>query len=161
MPFRFPLEAILHLRRSLEHQQESRLHAANQQVARVRHLIDGVDHRLQEMRVQAAQQLSEGVTAAEIRFSLLSEIALGHQRLVLQQELLRVQALRDEQQKIYQKVRRERETFEIVREDQLREYQREAARREQRQLDDSFLLRETYLRLASRKTPQHGQTLPG
>jgi len=64
----------------------------------------------------------------------------------MQRELVRLQALRDEQQKIFQQARRERETFESLRDRQLREYQREAKRGEQRQQDDLFLMRQAYLR---------------
>ena len=59
---------------------------------------------------------------------------------------MRWQGLRDQQQKIFQLARRERETFESLRDHQLHEYERDARRREQRQLDDLFLLRQSYLK---------------
>ena len=146
MPFRFPLAAVLHFRQSLEHQQELRLRAANHQVARVRRALEQLEQRMRESKIQRAGQLSAGTTAAELRFSLLCESAFPQQQQELLRELVRVQSLRDQQQKIFQQARRERQTFESLRDGQLREYQRDARRREQRELDDLFLLRRAYLR---------------
>jgi flagellar export protein FliJ len=146
MAFRFPLEVVFHFRQSMERQQELRLRAANQQVARVRHLLEQLDRRMEEMRACQSQQLGAGTTAAELRFALLCEGAFEQQRREKEQELVRLQALRDQQQRIFRQARRERETIESLRSRQLREYERNQARKEQRQLDDLFLLRQAYLR---------------
>jgi flagellar export protein FliJ len=146
MAFHFPLQAVFHFRQSVEHQQELRLRAANQQVARIRHLLDQIDERIRQVHIRQAQELGVGTTSAELRFTLGFEASLRQQRQEAERELLRWQNLRDQQQRIFQQARRERETFESLRDHQLREYQRNAARREQRQLDDLFLLRQAYLR---------------
>jgi flagellar protein FliJ len=146
MPFHFPLESVLHFRQSVEHQHELRLRAANQQVTRVRHLIEQIEHRLAEAANSRATQLRAGMTAAALQFSLACESALGAQIPELQRELARLQAFRDQQQHIYQQARREREILENLRDRQLREYEREAARREQRKIDDLFLMRQSFLR---------------
>jgi flagellar export protein FliJ len=90
--------------------------------------------------------LGSGTTAAELRFTGLCEEVLRQQRIEVIHELARVEAVRDEQQRIFQQARRQRETLESLRKGQLREYNRDAARREQRRLDDLFLLRASYLR---------------
>lgn len=146
MAFHFPLQAVFHFRQSVEHQQELRLRTANQQVARIRHLLDQIDERIRQVRIRQSQELGVGTTSAEMRFTLGFEALLHQQRQEAERELLRWQNLRDHQQRIFQQARRERETFESLRNHQLREYQRNAARREQRQLDDLFLLRQAYLR---------------
>ncbi len=146
MAFHFPLQAVFHFRQSVEHQQELRLRTANQQVARIRHLLDQIDERIRQVRIRQSQELGVGTTSAEMRFTLGFEALLHQQRQEAERELLRWQNLRDHQQRIFQQARRERETFESLRNHQLREYQRNAARREQRQLDDLFLLRHAYLR---------------
>jgi flagellar export protein FliJ len=146
MAFHFPLQAVFHFRQSVEHQQELRLRAANQQVAKGRRLVDQLDDRIRQLQTCESQELEVGTTSAELRFALGCEAALRQQRQDADRELSRWQHLRDQQQKIFQQARRERETFETLRNHQLREYQRDAARREQRQLDDLFLLRQAYLR---------------
>jgi flagellar export protein FliJ len=146
MAFHFPLQAVFHFRQSVEHQQELRLRAANQQVARVRHALDQIDDRIQQVQVRASHELGVGTTSAEVRFALSSEASLRQQRVDIERELTRWGNLRDQQQKIFQEARRERETFESLRDRQLRQYQREGARRDQRQVDDLFLSRQAYLR---------------
>lgn len=146
MAFHFPLEAVFHLRQSVEHQQDLRLRAANQQVAKVRHLLEQLDDCIRQVQNRESQELGAGTTSAELRFALNCEASLRHQRLDVERELARWQSLKDQQQKIFQQARREREMFESLRDHQLREYERDAVRREQRQLDDLFLLRQAYLK---------------
>jgi flagellar export protein FliJ len=146
MTFRFPLEAVLHFRKSVEHQQELRLRAANQLVAKLRNRIEQLSGRIAELRNRHAQELGRGTSAAEMRFVLECEAILEQQRQAAARELTRLEALRNQQQKIFQQARRERETFESLRDRQLRNYEREAARREQRRLDELFLIRQVLLR---------------
>lgn len=146
MSFRFSLQAILHFRQSMEHQQELRLLAANQQVARGQHGIEQIDLRRGALQAQQTRELGAGVTAAELRFGLLCEAELLRHRRELELQLVRLQQLRDQQREIFRQARRARETLENVRDQQFRLYKQEAARREQRNLDDLFLLRREYLR---------------
>jgi flagellar export protein FliJ len=141
MPFHFSLQAVLHLYQSLEHQQELRLRVANQQVARVRHMIEQLDTVKQQNRARQAQELQAGITSAELEFARNMASALMKRRGELEVELVRAQQLRDEQQRNFHIARRRRETLSSLRETKLRQYQREAARRDQRQADDAFLLR--------------------
>ncbi|MGB8060865.1 MAG: flagellar FliJ family protein [Candidatus Sulfotelmatobacter sp.] len=145
MPFRFPLQALLHLRQSLEHQQELRLRAANQQVARVRHALEQLDDRIRQTQTLSSQYLAAGTTGAELSFLRSTEGLLQAQQQEVEYELLRCQHLREQQERVFRQARRERETFESLRDEQLRTYEREQARREQRRLDDLFLMRKTYL----------------
>lgn len=146
MPFDFSLQAVLHLRESIEHQQEIKLRAANQQVARVRHLIAQLEARSQQLYSRRAAGLNTGMAAAELRFELLCEGELARHRKELEREVLRLEHLRDQQREIYQQSRRARQTLESLRDQQLALYRKQAARREQRKQDDSFLMRREYLR---------------
>ncbi|MGP0020509.1 MAG: flagellar export protein FliJ [Candidatus Sulfotelmatobacter sp.] len=146
MAFYFPLQAVFHFRQSVEHQQELRLRTANQQVARARRVVEQFDERIRQVQLRQTNELGAGTTSAEMRFALTGEAALCHQRQEAERDLSRWQNLREQQQKIFQQARRERETFESLRNHQLHDYERTAARREQRQLDDLFLLRQAYLK---------------
>jgi len=144
MAFSFSLGAVLRLRQGIEHQQELRLRAAHQQVARVRHGIERIDHALGEAEQFSTGTLSSGTTSAELLFVLQSKAALLQHREKLGTELARLAKLRDQQAELFRRARRERETIESLRDQQLREYKREALRREQRRVDDLFLLRRDY-----------------
>lgn len=146
MPFRFPLQAVLHFRQSIEHQQELRLRAANQQVARVQHLIELADAQILNLHSTQSSELGSGTTAAELQFGLLCEKQLLRQRHELEPQLAQVQQLREQQREIFRRARQARETLEGVRDQQRDLYKKDAARREQRSLDDLFLLRREYLR---------------
>lgn len=140
MPFHFPLESVLHLRQSVEHQQELRLRAMNRQLNKLRHSIEQVDARIRELHMRSAENLAAGTTAAELRFVLTTEISLRRQGQKLDEELIRLRAARDQQENIFRRARRERETFESLRERQRSAYGQEKKRREQRHMDDLFLL---------------------
>ena len=146
MAFHFSLQAVLHFRQSIEHQQELRLHAANQMVARVGHLIEQTDEQRQELHSTQARKLSSGMTAVELQFELLCEGELLRRRRELELQLARLQQLREQQREIFQQARRARETLEAVRDEQLRVHEKQARRREQRSLDDLFLLQREHLR---------------
>src|SRR5277367_3207539 len=141
MAFHFPLEAVFHFRQSVEHQQELRLRAANQLVARARHQVDQIDDRMRQMQAQQSRALDAGTTGSEVQFALFRESAIRQQRQDWARELTRLEQVRDQQRSVYQQARRERETFESLRDQQMRDYKRAASRREQRQLDDLHLLR--------------------
>jgi flagellar FliJ protein len=146
MPFHFPLQTVLHYRQSMEHQQELKLRAANQQVARAQHLIEQMDLQRKELQSREMEELSSGISAAELQFGVLREAALLRRRREFEQQLTRVQQLRDQQREIFQRARRGRKMLESVRDQQLQLYKKDAARREQRSLDDLFLMRREYLR---------------
>jgi len=146
LAFHFPLESVLHFRVSLEHQQELRLRAANQKVARVRHLIEQANQRSRELHAMQLTWLGAGMTAAELRFELQCEAELQRERHNLEQQLVALQKLCEQQRELFQRAKRARETLESVRDRQLVLYQKDSARREQRQLDNLFLMRRQYLR---------------
>jgi flagellar export protein FliJ len=141
MPFRFALQALLHLRQSLEHQQELRLRAANQQVAQMQEGIERVEGRRRELQETQSRELGQGMTAAELRFSLECEAQLLRYKNELHQQLIRMQQLREQQRELFQQARIARETLEAVRDRQWQAYRQDSVRREQRDLDEMFLLR--------------------
>jgi flagellar export protein FliJ len=141
MPFRFVLQSVLHFRQSLEHQQELRLRAANQQVARIQHLLEQVNAHRRRLHAEQNRQLTVGLTAAELRFELQCETELIKRQRQIESHLAQAQQLRDREREIFLQARRARETLEALRGQQFKLYRQEAARREQKNLDDLFLMR--------------------
>jgi flagellar export protein FliJ len=146
MAFHFTLDSVLHFRKSMEHQQEMRLGTANQRVARVRHMIDHLDGRRQELHSAQSKELTAGTTAAELQFDLQCDVEVMRRRRELEQQLAGLEKLRDQQREIFQQARRARETLEVVRDQQLVLYKKQVLRSEQRSLDDLFLMRREFLR---------------
>ena len=142
MPFHFPFQALLHFRESLEHQHERRLRLANQQVAQLRRLVEQADLAIRQLQMEFSRELALKTSAAEMRFALEVESNLQEARRKLQLELSRMMQLRDQQQKVFEQVHRERLTLQTLRDEQLREYLRVQSRREQRALDELFLYRQ-------------------
>jgi flagellar export protein FliJ len=141
MAFHFPLQALLHLRNSMEHQQELKLRAANQRLSRVRHMLEQLEEQRLELRAAQSRQLSDGTTAAELRFQLQCEGQMLRHRREIEQQFVILEKARNQQREVLQSARRARETLEALRDQQLDAYEKQARRREQRNLDDLFLMR--------------------
>jgi flagellar export protein FliJ len=146
MTFHFPLQAVLHFREGIEHQQELRLRTANQRVARARHLLEQVQQLRLQVRSEQSKELGAGTTAAELRFGLQREAELERQIRELEQQVAALEQAREQQRKIFQQAKRARETLESVRERQFHEYRKQRLRREQRNMDDLYLMRQKFLR---------------
>lgn len=113
MAFHFPLQAVLHLRQSIERQQELRLAAANQLVARAQHLIEQVEARRQELDSTRSRELSAGLTSAELGFAGQCDAELLRQRRMLEPQLARLEQLCGEQREIFRQARRERRCLKV------------------------------------------------
>jgi flagellar export protein FliJ len=141
MAFPFGLQAVLHYRYSVEHQEELRLRAANQQVTRVRHILAQIDEQIAQSRVTRSRDLAAGMTSAELQFYSDAELMLQMERHKIQNQMSRLQGLRDQQQRVFEQARQQRQILESLRAQKFQAYQRERRRREQRQLDALILLR--------------------
>jgi flagellar export protein FliJ len=129
MPFHFSLQPVLHLRESLEHQQELRLRAANQQVARVRHLIEVAEQRRQERHSSQLKELGAGTTAAELRFGLHCDAELERYRRELEQHLAVTQRACEKQRELFQQAKQAREMLASVGDQKILIYEKESRRR--------------------------------
>lgn len=89
MAFQFSLQSLLDFRRSVEHQQELRLQATNQQVAAARRIINQLDDRIRQSKASFSEDLALGTTSAELRFALAVHTSLYRYRQDLERELLR------------------------------------------------------------------------
>ena len=100
MAFHFPLQALLHLRNSMEHQQELKLRAANQRLSRVRHMLEQLEEQRLELRAAQSRQLSDGTTAAELRFQLQCEGQMLRHRREIEQQFVILEKARNQQREV-------------------------------------------------------------
>ena len=141
MAFTFALSAVLRLRESLERREYLALQAFHAQVAEVRSDIKALEQTLVQARIQRANQLRDGLSAAHLQLELAGETRIEQKRQNLFAKLADLQNKVKEQIGKYQRARRERETLEALRRKQLEVYTRERATREQHANDELFLLR--------------------
>jgi flagellar export protein FliJ len=146
MAFRFSLDAVLRLRRSLERQQELLLREANQQMIAIQLKIDHLDAQLSQQASQEDLQLASTLSAAELQFLRICRSVLQGQRGGLEKRLAATQAVRDSRMAAFRQVRQQREVLETLRQAQTLVYRQNEARQNQRQLDDLLLLRRAYIR---------------
>lgn len=146
MAFRFSLAAVLRYRQGLEHQQELRLHEANQRLLAARQRVEEAGRLLAAMAREDAGKLTVGLSSAELQFDLFLRSRAAARRLALEKQLAGCERARAECLQSYHQARQQREGVEALRRQQFELYRQEEARREQRRLDDMFLLRREYLR---------------
>jgi len=140
MAFRFV--ALLKLRKSLEHQQELRLRAANQWVARVRELMRLSETSMAALARTQAASLDAGTAAAELHFLSGHAAACEVRWRELSQQLGQAENVRDQQRQVLFRIREQREMLESLKIGEDHERLRRASRQDQSQMDEAFLLRQ-------------------
>jgi len=141
MPFRYRLQSVLRLRRSLEHQEEQRLFALAAVVNRLRADLETRQHLDLAARRAALAEMGTLSSGAQLQFRAWCDAASLRVIEQLKTQLQEAERKRLEQVKVYQEARQEREIFEGLRERQEEIYRSEWARREQQAADESFLIR--------------------
>jgi len=146
MAFRFALDPVLRLRRSLEHQQQQLLHEANQQLNALLQKIESLNLQLTRLSQLEASALVATTTAAELQFVGLGRSVLLEQRSQVEKQLSNAQEVRNARLAAFRQARQQREVIETLREGQLKEWLVNESHQMQRQLDDALLLRRAFLR---------------
>jgi flagellar export protein FliJ len=141
MAFRYRLQAVLRLRRSLERQEEQRLTIAAGIVTRLRREIDELEERRFEEKRRAFEELAAGSPGAIFQFLAVGDLAYAEKKRALGLQLEQAEKRRLEQLERYKKVRQDREILEGLRDRQEEAYNLELARREQQAADEAFLNR--------------------
>lgn len=141
MTFHFSLAPLLRLRRSLEHQSELALQAASLELARAQQELREGEACLQGSRRAARQTLQRGSHGAEMQFEAGCERVLRDYCEALRNQMVALQATRDQRTAEFQQAHGERETLESLREHEFETFRAQELRREQRELDEAYLLR--------------------
>src|SRR5579859_4822307 len=136
MAFRFSLQSVLRLRRSLENQEEQRLMAIAAESARVRSEIQKLEEAAQ---LQSELQFEEMQPGAAIGVMLQFQAECQERRIKLKGEwtkkLAELERKRQEQAGAYRNARQKREILEGLRDHKREEWKMEIAQREQQRMD--------------------------
>lgn len=146
MAFRYPLESVLRLRRSLEHQEEQRLFALAAMVARLRATLERMQQSDVAQRRAALTEMEQFSSGAQLQFRAACDDASLRVINRVKGQLQDAERQRLEQLKVYQEARQRREIFEGLRERQQELYKLNQSRRQQQRTDEAFLVR-TFLNL--------------
>jgi flagellar export protein FliJ len=142
MPFRYPLQSVLRLRRSLERQEEQNLYAAAAAVAKLRADIELLERNYLELKNQTIQEMTAGSAGALLQFGAVCQAAFEQAHKSLLSQLAEAEKKRAERLTACLRARQKRETFEGLRDRQEEAYLLEASRHEQQSTDEAFLLRQ-------------------
>jgi flagellar biosynthesis chaperone FliJ len=141
MAFNFSLATVLRVRTIVEEREERLLQQILQQLAATRQEIDEADSaiaRCNGYRVSAVFQNSIGVQV-HASYGELAQLKLH--RNALEEQLRKLDQLRDVQIKAYNTARRNREMLTDMREEKREIYDADVAVRDQKALDDNFIAR--------------------
>jgi flagellar export protein FliJ len=141
MAFRYPLQSILRLRRSLERQEEQLLFVVASQANRLRAEIEDLDQSELARKWSALNEMAGGSFGSSLQFLAVCAEAMAERRKGIQIQLLAAEQRRAHQLAVYNLARQKREILESLREDQEFAYDLDTFRREQREADETFLLR--------------------
>jgi flagellar export protein FliJ len=144
MPFHFPLESVLRLRRGQERMERLKLEAVASELAQARRQLDFIAGRHLEIRRRFREQMSHETYGSELHFAEANSERLEAVRRAMEIRIAQLEQERLKQVEAYKKSRQRRETIENLREKKLEVYLQTLGRREQQGLDDLFLMRQGF-----------------
>jgi flagellar export protein FliJ len=145
MPYHFPLEAVLRLRRSQERMERLKLEAILSEHARTSAFLDQVTEQFFESRRRFQTDMGGTVAGSELQFEAVRAAEVSAMRLSLRGRLVELDRHRSAQLQLYLKARQRREILENLRHRKLIVYRVEQSRHEQQELEDLFLMRSEHL----------------
>jgi flagellar export protein FliJ len=139
MAFRYALQSILRLRRSLERQEEQRLFALASLVGQLRATLQSLQQADLARRRTALAEMEQFSSGAQMQFRIVCDTASQSAIQRTASQVREAERLRQEQLQVYQEARQKREIFENLRDRQKALYRQEQARRLQQRADDAYL----------------------
>jgi flagellar export protein FliJ len=139
MAFRYALQSILRLRRSLERQEEQRLFALASLVGQLRATLQSLQQADLARRRTALAEMEQSSSGAQMQFRIVCDTASQSAIQRTASQMREADRLRREQLQVYQEARQKREILENLRDRQKALYRQEQARRLQQRADEAYL----------------------
>jgi len=140
MPFRFSLQAVLRFRESFERRERLRLEAITREVSKAQQELEQAKLDRAQAVIQWQNRVRQGVAAGEMHFELACDRSRLRRIAGWNEQVAKLEDLRQGQIEIYRKAQQQRKILENLRNRQLAAHQIVQARRQQQELDDRFLL---------------------
>jgi flagellar export protein FliJ len=141
MPFKYRLEVLLRLQRSLERQEENRLLACVARVAILNAELQSWEQARFTRKQRTVEELQSGATGAMLQLAADWDAAARRKQGEVRKQLAAAEQARLQQMQIYRKARQKREVLDGLRERQETAYDQEELRQLQRTMDEMFLNR--------------------
>ncbi len=142
MAFRFPLQSVLRLRKSLENQEEKKLMSIAAAAGQVRSEIERLRVLANAQEVRHMDELnSGGALGAMLQFHAECRLHSRNLQAEHAKKLAEIERRRREQAEEYKRARQKREILEGLRDHQKAQFEAEAAQQEQVRMDEAFLMR--------------------
>lgn len=159
MGFQFSLSSVLQVRIRAEEREEELLQKILMELSKASESLQATDAGL--ALAHQARQSGAGTTAMgmDLHAAYHQVEDLKRERLAIEEQIGKLEQLRDKQMIAYRLARQNREALDQLREQQYTEYQADWERREQRRLDDissgQFVRRKASSRLAKPSNSTH------
>lgn len=141
MGFQFSLATVLRVRAILEEQEERMLQRILFEIAQTREALAATESAYEAANAARRDEVFKPVIGLTLHASYGEIEALKQNKKDLQEKIGKLEVLRDQQLKIYEKAHRNREMITDMREEKRSEYDTEIAHIEQKTLDDVFISR--------------------
>ena len=146
MPFHFPLEGILRLRRGQERLERLKLEAIASEQAQARRQLEIMTAQFFESRRHFQKQMGVEKFGSELQFEDARSDRVAATLRALTLRIFALEQQRLKQVEAYTKARQGREILENLRSRKFEVYRQTLSRREQQELDDLYLMRQGFLR---------------
>ena len=140
MPFKYRLEVLLRLQRSLEHQEENRLLACVARVAQLKAQLQFWENARFARKQRMVEELEAGAKGIILQLAAEWDAGARRRQVEIRKQMEAAEQLRLQQMQVYRKARQKREVLDDLRERQQTVYHQEELRQLQRTLDETFLI---------------------
>jgi len=144
MAFRYRLEALLRLQRSVERQEENRLLACAARVTGLRKELEDWEEERRKRKRQSAEELVAGSTGAMLRIVAEWDVAARRKQRDIGALLMKAEKERGEQMAKVRTERQKREVLEGLKTQLKSTFDQEQLRKAQQVMDDLYLTRAFY-----------------
>jgi flagellar export protein FliJ len=141
MKFHFPLATVLRLREIAEEREERTLAQILRELNGVRQTVAELRDRRRSLLGKREQEVGEPISAFQLQYSYGQVYMVESLILEGQQQLIKLERMRQQQTKAYEVARRDREVLTEMRETQLEQFRYRQTRSEQAVMDDNFAAR--------------------
>jgi flagellar FliJ protein len=141
MSFQFPLATVLRIRGVVEEKEERMLQQINAEIAQTREVLAHIAVEITELDAARRGEIFKARAGHNIHAFYGRMDELKQNRKMLEDQIVKLEELRDRQIAIYEAARRNREVLTNMHDEKRSAYESDLARHEQKTIDDNYIAR--------------------